>query len=297
MRVFVTGAAGFIGSAVVPELISAGHSVIGLARSDANASALQKMGVEVHRGSLEDLDSLRAGARNADAVIHLAFIHDFSKFAENGQIDKRAIEAMGEVMEGSNKPLIVTGGVLMLAPGRAATEEDTPRTGPGVPRVSEEAALAFVDRGVKAMVVRLPQVHGGDGKAGLIEYFIAIAREKGFAGYIGDGSNRIAAAHRLDVARLYRLALENGVAGGRYHAVGEEGVSTREVAEVIARHLNVPARSIPQEEVGAYFGWLSMMTGADGRASSALTQKWLGWKPREIGLIADIGQPGYFGAA
>ncbi len=297
MRVFVTGAAGFIGSAVVPELISHGHKVIGLARSDANAAALGKMGAEVHRGSLEDLASLRAGAAKADGVIHLAFIHDFSKFAENGQIDKHAIEAMGEVLAGSNKPLIVTGGVLMLAPGRVATEEDTPRSGPGVPRVSEATALAFVDRGVRAMVVRLPQVHGGDGKAGLIEYSIALARQKGFAGYTGDGSNRIAAAHRLDVARLYRLALEKGVPGGRYHAVGEEGVPVREVAEVIARHLNVPARSVPQEEAGAYFGWLSMMAGADGAASSALTQQRLGWKPREIGLIADIGQPGYFGAA
>ncbi|HEV7689725.1 MAG TPA: SDR family oxidoreductase [Hyphomonadaceae bacterium] len=297
MRVFVTGAAGFIGSAVVPELISAGHSVIGLARSDANAAALSKMGAEVHRGSLEDLDSLRAGAAKADGVIHLAFIHDFSKFAENGQIDKRAIEAMGEVLAGTNKPMIVTGGVLMLAPGRVATEEDSPRIGPGVPRVSEETARAFVDRGVKAMVVRLPQVHGGDGKAGLIEYAIPNAREKGFVAYVGDGSNRIAAAHRLDVARLYRLALEQGVAGARYHAVGEEGVPTSEVAEVLARHLGLPARSIPLEEVGAHFGWLSMMVGQDGRASSTLTQQRLGWKPKEIGLIADIGQPGYFGKA
>jgi len=294
MRVFVTGAAGFIGSAVVPELISAGHSVIALARSDANAAALSKMGTEVHRGSLEDLDSLRSGAAKADGVIHLAFIHDFSKFAENGQIDKRAIEAMGEVLAGTNKPLIVTGGVLMLAPGRVATEEDKPRTGPGVPRVSEEAALAFVDKGVKAMVVRLPQVHGGDGKAGLIEYAISNAREKGFVAYVGDGSNRIAAAHRLDVARVYRLALEKGLAGARYHAIGEEGVPTHEVAEVLARHLGLPARSIPQEEVGAHFGWLSMMVGQDGRASSALTQQRLGWRPTHPGLIADIGQPGYF---
>lgn len=296
MRVFVTGAAGFIGSALVPELISAGHSVIGLARSDGNAAKLAGMGAEVHRGSLEDLDSLRAGAAKADGVIHLAFIHDFSKFAQNGQIDKRAIEAMGEVLAGSDRPLIATGGTLLLAPGRVATEEDSPHSGPGVPRVSESAVLAFADRGVRAIVVRLPQVHGGEGKAGLIEWLLNIAREKGVSAYVGDGANRWAAAHRLDVARVYRLALEKGVTGGRYHAVGEEGVTMREVAEVIARHLKVPIASIPSEEAGAHFGWLGMMASADNPASSALTQQCLGWKPSQIGLIADIGQPGYFGA-
>lgn len=297
MRVFVTGAAGFIGSAVVPELISAGHKVIGLARSDANSAALKKMGAEIHQGSLEDTESLRAGAAKADGVIHLAFIHDFSKFAENGQTDKRAIEAMGEVLAGSDRPLIVTGGVLMVAPGRLVTEEDPAREGPGVPRVSEGSALAFVSKGVRAMVVRLPQVHGGDGKAGLIGYAIDIARAKGFAAYVGDGSQRVAAAHQLDVARVYRLALEKGAAGARFHAVGEEGVPMKEIAEVIGRHVNLPVKSVTPGEAGGYFGWLGMMASADCPASSALTQQRLGWKPKEIGLIADIGQPGYFGNA
>jgi nucleoside-diphosphate-sugar epimerase len=294
MRVFVTGATGFIGTAVTQDLIGAGHTVTGLARSDANAAALKAAGAEVHRGSLEDLESLKSGAANSDGVIHCAFIHDFSKFAENGQIDKRAIEAMGEALAGSNRPLIVTSGVALLAPGRTATEDDAAPSGGFTPRVSEQAGFAFAARGVRVSAVRLPQVHGGDGKCGLISYLLDIAREKGVCAYVGDGGNRWAAAHRLDVARLYRLTLEKGVAGARYHAVADEGVPHRDIAQVLARHLNVPAVSISLEEAGAYFGWLAMFAGIDGPASSALTQARLGWKPTQPGLIADIGQPHYF---
>jgi len=294
MRVFVTGAAGFIGTATTKELIANGHQVVGLARSDANADALRKMGAEVHRGSLEDLESLKNGAKNADGVIHLAFIHDFAKFAENGQIDKRAIEAMGGVLEGTNKPLVVTSGVALLAPGRLSTEDDVAHAGDGVPRISEAAAFAFTGRGVRTMAMRLPQVHGGDGKCGLLEYALNIAREKGVSAYVGDGGNRWAAAHRQDVARLYRLALEKGTAGAAYHAVADEGVPMRDIAEVFGKHLNVPVRSIPQEEAPAHFGWLAMFAMIDAPASSVLTQQRLGWKPKEIGLIADVGRPGYF---
>ncbi|HEY4123770.1 MAG TPA: SDR family oxidoreductase [Rhizomicrobium sp.] len=292
MRVFVTGAAGFIGSATTKELIANGHQVVGLARSDANADALKKMGAEVHRGDLEDLESLKSGAAASDGVIHTAFIHDFSKFAENGQIDKRAIEAMGGVLEGTNKPLVVTSGVGFLAPGRLATESDV--AGDGFPRMSEQAAFQFASRGVRAIAIRLPQVHGGEGKAGFVGYLYEAAREKRVAAYIGDGNNRWPAAHRLDVARLYRLALEKGRSGAAYHAISDEGVATRDMAEVFAKHLSVPVRSITPEEAAAHFGWISMFAGADMPASSALTQAELGWKPKEIGLIADISRPGYF---
>jgi nucleoside-diphosphate-sugar epimerase len=294
MRVFVTGAAGFIGRAVTQDLIAAGHKVVGLARSQANAAILKALGAEVRQGSLEDLDSLRQGARDADGVIHLAFIHDFSKFAENGQIDKRAIEAMGEALEASDKPLIVTSGVALLAPGRLATEADAAQAGQGIPRVSEAAVFGFTGRGVRAMAVRLPQVHGGEGKAGFIEYFLRVAREKGASAYVGDGANRMAAAHRQDVARLYRLALEKGAPGAAYHAVADEGAPFKDIAEVLARALNVPTISIAAEKAGEHFGWLGMFAAIDAPASSALTQARLGWTPSEIGLIADIGQPGYF---
>jgi nucleoside-diphosphate-sugar epimerase len=275
-------------------LIANGHEVLGLARSDANAAALEKLGAKIHRGSLEDLDSLRKGARESDGVIHLAFIHDFTKFAENGRIDKLAIEAMGEVLEGANKPFIVTSGTGFVAPGKVAIEDMRPAAGPRAPRVSEQAALAYASRGVRAMAIRLPQVHGGDGKAGLITYLIQIAREKGVVAYVGDGGDRWPSAHRLDVARLYRLALEKGVADGVYHAVAEEGVPMLQIAEVLGRALNVPVVSIKKEDAGAYFGALAMFAGLDMPASSAKTQAELGWKPVEIGLIADIGQPDYF---
>jgi nucleoside-diphosphate-sugar epimerase len=292
MRVFITGAAGFIGTATTRELIANGHEVLGLARSDDNAKALEKLGAKVHRGSLEDLDSLRKGAKETDGTIHLAFIHDFTKFAENGQIDKRAIEAMGGVLEGTNKPFIVTSGTLLVAPGRLATEKDP--VAPGLPRVSETAGLAFAKQGVRAMAVRLPQVHGGDGKCGLVNWLLAIAQEKGVSGYIGDGGNRWSGAHRLDVARLYRLALEKGAAGTSYHAVADEGVTARDIAEIIGRHLKLPVKSIPADKAPEHFGMMAMFAGMDGAASSALTQQWLGWKPTEIGLIADISRPGYF---
>jgi nucleoside-diphosphate-sugar epimerase len=289
MRVFVTGAAGFIGTATTRELIANGHEVLGLARSDANAEALEKLGAKVHRGSLEDLDSLRKGAKDTDGTIHLAFIHDFSKFFENGQIDKRAIEAMGDVLEGTNKPFIVTSGTGLIAPGKVATEDMRPAGGVHAARVSEQVGLGYASRGVRAMAIRLPQVHGGDGKAGLITFLLDIARQKGVVTYVGDGSDRWPSAHRLDVARLYRLALEKGVADRVYHAVAEEGVPMRQVAEVLGRAFNLPVTSIKKEEAGAYYGPLAMFAGLDVPASSAKTQA-------EIGLIADIGQPHYFKA-
>ena len=294
MRVFVTGAAGFIGTATTKELIANGHEVLGLARSDANAEALEKLGAKVHRGSLEDLDSLREGAQETDGTIHLAFIHDFTKFAENGQIDKHAIEAMGDVLEDTNKPFIVTSGTGLIAPGVVITEDMRRDSSPHAPRVSEQAGLAYASRGVRAMAIRLPQVHGADGKAGLITYLLDGARQKGAAAYVGEGSERWAAAHRQDVARLYRLALEKGAADGIYHAVGEEGVPMRQVIEVISRALNVPTISIKKEDASDYYGPLAMFAGQDMPASSALTQQRLGWTPTGIGLIADIGRPGYF---
>ena len=294
MRIFVTGAAGFIGFVTTRELIAHGHQVVGLARSDANAAALKAAGAEVHRGSLEDLDSLRKGAKETDGTIHLAFIHDFTKFAENGQIDKRAIEAMGDVLEGTDKPFIVTSGTGLISPGKLTTEDMRPAASAHVPRVSEQVGLAYASRGVRAIAIRLPQVHGSEGKAGLVSYLLDIARQNGVAAYVGDGSDRWPSAHRLDVARLYRLALEKGAADEVYHAVAEEGVPMRQIIEVIGRALNVPVISIKKEEGGAYFGPLAMFAGLDLPASSAKTQAELGWKPTQIGLIADIGQPGYF---
>lgn len=294
MRVFVTGAAGFIGTETTRELIANGHQVVGLARSEANVGTLKQLGAEVHPGSLQDLDSLKSGARDADGVIHLAFIHDFSKFAENGAIDKTAIEAMGDVLAGTNKPFIVTSGTGLVAPGVLITEEMRRDSSPHVPRVSEQAGLAYASRGVRAMTIRLPQVHGADGKAGLITYLFELARQKGAAAYVGEGTERWAAAHRQDVSRLYRLALEKGTTDGIYHAVGEEGVPMRQIIEVIGRALKVPIVSIRKEEAGDYYGPLARFAGLDMPASSALTRQRLGWTPTGIGLIADIGQPGYF---
>jgi len=292
MRVFVTGAAGFIGTATTRELIANRHEVVGLARSDANVQTLEKLGAKIHRGALDDLESLRKGAEESDATIHLAFIHDFTKFAENGEIDRRAIEAMGKKLAGTDKPFIVTSGTLLVAPGRIATETDP--VAPGLPRVSETAGLAFAARGVRAMAIRLPQVHDA-GKCGLVNWLLEIAREKGVSAYIGDGQNRWSGAHRKDVARLYRLALENGKAGTSYHAVADEGVTMRDIAEIIGRHLNLPVASIPREQAGAHFGTMAMFAAMDGPASSALTRQWLGWKPAELGMIADISRPGFFG--
>jgi nucleoside-diphosphate-sugar epimerase len=286
MRVFVTGATGFIGSAVVPELLKAGHQVLGLTRSDAGAKALAAAGAEVHRGSLEDLESLRRGAADSDGVIHLAFIHDYSKFKENCEIDKRAIEALGSVLAGSDRPLIVASGTGGLsAPGQVATEENVVPAKSPFPRVSEQTALSL--KGVSASIMRLPQVHDTV-KQGLVTYAIAVAREKGVSAYVGNGANRWPAAHISDVGHLYRLALEKHEAGAKYHAVAEEGVPLREIAEVIGRGLKVPVKSIRPEEAPAHFGWLGMFASLDFPASSTITREKLGWHPTGPRLIADL---------
>ena len=294
MRVFLTGATGFIGSALVPELINAGHQVLGLARSDAGAQSLIAAGAEVHRGDLEDLESLRRGAAQSDGVIHTAFIHDFSKFKENCEIDKRAIETLGSALAGSDRPLIVTSGVGGLTtPGRLATEDTDPPVNSLMPRVSEATALGMISQGVSASVMRLPQVHDPV-KQGLVTYLVAQAREKGISAYVGKGLNRWSAAHVLDVARLYRLALEKHETGARYHAVAEEGVPLRDIAEVIGRGLKVPVVAMSQEEAAPHFGWLTMFAALDMPASSTQTQERLGWHPTGPGLIADLEQMRYF---
>lgn len=286
MRVFVTGATGFVGLPVVKELVTAGHKVLGMTRSDEGAKAVAAHGADVHRGSLEDLDSLRTGAKASDAVIHLAFIHDWSNFAQSCEVDRRAIEALGSVLAGTDKPLIVTGGTAGLAgPGEVTTEDnDIPPDFP-FPRVSEQTALSL--KGVRASVMRLPQVHDTE-KQGLVTYAVAMAREKGVSAYVEDGRNRWPAAHISDVARLYRLALENNEAGAKYHAVAEEGVSLRDIAEAIGRSLKIPTKSLTAEEAPAHFGWLAMFAGRDLLASSEKTRKKLGWTPTGPGLIADL---------
>jgi nucleoside-diphosphate-sugar epimerase len=291
VKVFVTGATGFVGSAVVQELIGAGHQVLGLTRSDAGAKSLAAAGAEVHRGSLEDLESLSGGAAKTDGVIHTAFNHDFSKFAENCDEDRRAIEALGSVLAGTERPLIVTSGLALLGSGRSsATEDDEPvPPSPSYPRASEVTAMSFASRGVRASVVRLPQVHDRV-KQGLITYMIATAREKRISAFVGDGLNGYAAVHLLDAARLYRLALEKGSAGARYHAVAEEGVPLRDIAEVIGCRLNVPVVSKSPEEAVAHFGWLGSFLGMELRASSAQTQERLGWHPTGPALIEDLSQ-------
>jgi nucleoside-diphosphate-sugar epimerase len=293
MKVFVTGATGFIGSAIVRELIRAGHQVLGLARSDAGAKFLIAAGAQVHRGDLEDLENLRSGAAMSDGVIHTAFIHDFSKFQENCEIDKRAIETLGSALEGSERPMLVTSGMATTAQGRLPTEEDAPS--PEFPRLSEATAEALLKRGVRVSVVRLPQVHDTR-KQGLVTYLIAVAREKGVSAYIGDGLNRWAAAHVLDVARLYRLALEKQETGARYHAVAEEGVPLRDIAEAIGRGLKVPVVSKSPEEAAAHFGWLGMFVGRDLTGSSVQTRRRMGWRPTGPGLIADLDRAHYFAA-
>jgi nucleoside-diphosphate-sugar epimerase len=288
MRVFITGATGFIGSAIVQELIAADHQVLGLARSDAGAKSLVGMGAQVHRGSLEDLESLRSGAAAADGVIHCAFNHDFSQYQANCEADRRVIEAMGSVLIGSDRPFVVSAGVGVSTPGGAATENDACVPSSILPRsASEEAALTLAQRGVRASVMRLPQVHNLE-MQGLITLLIIIAREKRVSAFVGDGTNRWPAAHRLDVAHLYTLALEKGSAGARYHAIAEEGVPLRQIAEVIGRRLHLPIVSKSAEEAADHFGWMAFMVGRDGPATSALTQERLGWRPVGPGLIADL---------
>ena len=289
MRVFLTGATGFIGSAIVPQLLGAGHTVLGLTRSDAGARALAAAGAEAHRGSLEDPDSLRGGAAQADGVIHAAFDHDFSNFVANCEKDRRAIGALGEALKGSDRPLLITSGTGMGGghPGKPATEDvfDTSHPNPRI--ASELAGAALLEAGVNVTVMRLPQVHDAV-KQGLVTPYVGIAREKGVVAYVGDGGNRWPAAAVGDVALLYRLALEKAQPGARWHAVAEEGVPARDIAEVIGRGLKVPVVSLSPEEAAEHFGWLALFIGMDMPASSALTRARLGWRPTGPGLIADL---------
>lgn len=295
MRVFVTGATGFVGSAVVQDLLAAGHQVLGLVRSEAGATALAATGAEVHRGDLSDLASLRSGAAQADGVIHTAFNHDFSKFADNAAEDRRAIETFGEVLRGSDRPLLATSGLAGLAPGRLATEDDKPPApSGGYPRATEAAIAEVAASGVRASVVRLPPSTHGRGDHGFVPILIDIARNAGAAGYVGDGSNRWPAAHRSDAARLFRLALEAGAVGGPYHAIAEEGVPFKAIAETIAKGLGVPAISVAPEDAAAHFGWFAMFAGVDVPASAARTKSLLAWSPTGPGLIEDMETGGYF---
>ncbi|RZF29052.1 SDR family oxidoreductase [Paraburkholderia sp. UYCP14C] len=294
MRIFLTGATGFIGSALVPELIEAGHRVIGMTRSDQGAQALSAAGAEVHRGTLEDTDSLRSGAAKADAVIHLAFDHDFSHFVENCEKDKRAIAALGSALAGSDRPLLITSGtgVGSRDNGQPATEDVFNTSHPN-PRIgSELAGNALLEAGVNVSVMRLPQVHNPF-RQGLITPLIQIARDKGVVAYVEQGRNRWPAGHLSDVVRLYRLAIGKGERGARYHAVGEEGVSAREIAEALGRGLKLPVVSIPREEAQAYFGWMAMFAALDMPASSAQTRARLGWQPTGPTLLADLNEARY----
>jgi nucleoside-diphosphate-sugar epimerase len=295
MRVFVTGATGFVGSAVVANLISAGHKVLGLARSDDATQRLLAAGAEVHRGDLEDLDSLRSGAGATDGVIHTGFIHDFTRFKEVCEVDGRAIDALGAALAGSDRPLIVTAGVAFLASGRPATEDDAgPAVSDAYPRLSEQQAALAAARNTRVSVVRLsPSVHG-DGDHGFVSFLINIAREKSVSAYIGQGLNRWAAVHRLDAAQLFRLALESSSSGAKYHGVAQEGITLREIAEAIGRGLNVPVVSKSPGEAADHFGWFATFAALDCAASSAKTRDQLGWQPTQIGLLSDIGQGSYF---
>jgi nucleoside-diphosphate-sugar epimerase len=306
MRVFVTGASGWIGSAAIPELLSAGHQVVGLARSDASAEALVAAGAEVHRGTLDDLDGLRAAAAASDGVIHLAFKHDMAfsgDFEGAAAADRRAVETIGETLAGSDRPLLIASGTLGLTPGHVASEQDghgpasaLPDIGSG-PRTrwaTAELVLSLGSRGVRSSVVRLAPTNHGDGDNGFLAALVGIARERGVSGYIGEGSNRWPAVHRLDTARLFRLALEQAPAGSTLHAVADEGVPIREIAEVIGRHLDIPVVSIAPEDAGEHFSWLAGFLAADSPASSALTRELLGWQPTQPGLLADLDQGHYF---
>ena len=296
MRVFVTGATGWVGSAVVNDLMAAGHQVLGLARSEEGARALEAAGAEVQRGELDDLDGLRAGAASCEGIIHTAFKHDFETFEANADLDRRVIEAIGEVLIGSDRPFVTTSGTLMVAmvsPGRVGTEDDAPPA--TVPRVpSELATLALADQRVRSSVIRLPPTVHGDGDKGFMPRIVDIAREKGVSAFVGDGANRWPAVHRSDAARLFRLALEKGAGGLRYHAIGDEGIAIRELAEAIGRKLNRPLVSKSPEEAAGHFGFLAMFLGLDAPASAALTRERLGWNPTGRGLLADLKDGCYF---
>ncbi len=306
MSVFVTGASGWIGSAVVPELLGAGHQVVGLARSDASADALIAAGAEVHRGTLDDLDSLRSAAGAADGVIHLAFKHDLAfsgDFQGAADADRRAVETFAEELAGSDRPFVIASGTLGLAPGRVATEQDghgpAPAlagagSGPQSRRATAELVLSLGSRGVRSSIMRLAPTNHGDGDNGFLAALVGIARDKGVSGYIGAGTNRWPAVHRLDSARLFRLALERAPAGSTLHAVADEGVPIRDIAEVIGRHLDLPVVSISPEDAAEHFAWLAGFLAADSPASSALTQELLDWQPTQPGLIADLEEGHYF---
>ncbi|MFD8213973.1 SDR family oxidoreductase [Streptomyces sp. NPDC059697] len=299
MRVFVTGATGFVGSAVVRELLDAGHQVLGLARSDQAAASLTAAGAQAHRGALDDVDSLRAGADAADGVIHTAFQHGSSDFAAAARTELRAIQRLGETLVGSGRPFVVTSGTagLTLVPGRVATEDDEQdlSPSPAAARIrAETEALSFAERGVRASVVRLPPSVHGEGDHGFVPQIIAVARAKGVSAYPGDGSNRWAAGHRLDAAHLYRLALEEAPGGARLHAIGDEGVPVRDIADAVGRYLKLPVAGIPREKAADHFGWLGHFFSMDLPASSTLTQKRLGWRPERPGLVEDLEEGHYF---
>ncbi|MCQ4087437.1 SDR family oxidoreductase [Saccharibacillus sp. JS10] len=291
MKVFVTGATGFIGTAVVRELLDAGHEVVGLARSEKGAEALELAGAKVCRGSIEDLDILREAAKEADGVIHLAYIHDFSDRQGAERADRSATDAIGEALQGTNKPFVLTSGVLMLEQGRLNTEADPAvRTG----RYAEAAVSELAARGIRSSVVRLaPTVHG-EHDYGFARALVQIARDKGFSAYVGEGGNHWPAIHRLDAARLFRLALESAPAGSRLHGIAEEGVPFREIAEAISRRSDLPARSIAPEEASTHFGWLNFAASGDCRASSEQTQTLLDWQPKHPPLLDDLKSNYYF---